>query len=125
MFGVENHSGIGDPGISGFKAFFNNCKAGQHIRSRGSDHTGQHDYRCHGTSSGAAVMEAEGIAARAPLLPRPCRRLPAAKSSHCCDDMVQGNNIHDAPLLNKVVTDGSIQMARSRIVADNRGDQRS
>ena len=125
VFGAENQSGIGGPGFSGFKALFNNCKAGQHIRNRGSDHTGQHDYRYHDTSSGVAVMAAEGIAARAPLHPMPCRQLPAVKSSHCYDDRVQRNNTHGIAHLNMVVTDDSAQMVRSRIVADNRGDQRS
>ena len=116
---------MGVPDVSDLKGLFNHCKAGQHIRNRDSDHTDQHDCRCHDTSSGAAVVEAGGIAARAPSLPRQCRRLPAAKSSHCYDESIPGDNIHDVSLLNTVGTDGSIGAARFRIVADSRGGQRN
>ncbi len=106
-----------------FQDFFNNCKGGQHIPNRGSDHTGQHNCTCHGTSF--AVVGAERIAAvRVPLPPRLSRKLPAAKSSHRYGDCVHGNNNHDF-LLNTVVADGSALMAHSSIGKKVRNDQRS
>lgn len=121
--------GIGDSGASGFKAFFNNCKGGQHIPNRGSDHTGQHNCKCPGTSFAAAVgAERTCIAAvTVPLPPRLSRKLPAAKSSHRYGDSVHcihGNNIHDS-LLHTVVADGSALMVHSSIGKKVRDDQRS
>lgn len=108
-------------------SFFNNCKGGQHIRNRDSDHTGQHNYRCHGTSF-AAVVEAERIAVVRVPLPRGLfRKLPAAESSHRYGESlhcIHGNNSHDS-LLHTVVADGSALMVHSSIVKKIRNDQRS
>lgn len=115
-----------NPGASDFKTSFNHCKVGQHIRNRGSDHTGQHNCKCHGTSF-AAVVGAERIriaAVRVPLSPKLFRKLPAAQSSHHYGDRVYGNNSHDDFLLNTVVADGSALMVHSSIVKI-RNDQRS
>lgn len=120
---------LAHPGVSGFKASFNNCKGGQHIRNRGSDHTGQHNYTCHDTFF-AAVVGAERTCIAAVTVPLPLglsRKLPAAKSSHRYGDSVHcihGNNSHDS-LLHTVVADGSAVMVRSSIGKKIRNDQRS
>lgn len=112
-----------------FRGFFNNCKGGQHIRNRGSDHTGQHNYTCHDTFF-AAVEGVERTCIAAVTVPLPLglsRKLPAAKSSHRYGDSVHcihGNNSHDC-LLHTVVADGSALMVHSSIGKKIRNDRRS